>query len=404
MPIHKLNPRKITTVGPGKYEDGGGLRLVVASSGAKKWVLRFTIEGKRREMGLGSFPDVGLAEARDQAAAYRKQAKAGVDPIEARRTGIGTTPTFTTCAARYIRAHRRAWKNAKHARQWVSTLKTYARPAIGSKRVDTIVTEDVLKILTPIWTAKTETAKRLRGRIENILDYAAAHQYRDPLNPARWRGHLDKLLPKPARVKKVTHHPAMPHTEVPAFMAELPGNDQVSALALRFLILTATRTNEVLQAQWQEIDRGAAVWTIPASRMKTGREHRVPLSDAAMTVLEALPHIEGNPYLFPGARHGCPLSNTAMLQLMRGMGYGVHGERGRYVPHGFRSSFRDWSGEVSSFPRDVAEMALAHVIENKVEAAYRRGDLFAKRRKMMQEWADYVGKPQAEVIPIGTHA
>ena len=405
MPIHKLAPRKITTAGPGKNEDGGGLRLVVAGSGAKKWVLRFTIDGKRREMGLGSFPDVGLAEARDQAAAYRKQAKAGVDPIEARRTGIETTPTFTTCAARYIRAHRRGWKNAKHARQWVRTLKTYARPVMGSKRVDIIVTEDVLKILEPIWTTKTETAKRVQGRVENILDYAAAHQYRDPLNPARWRGHLDKLLPKPAQVKKVTHHPAMPHTAVPAFMVELSDNDSVSALALRFLILTATRTSEVLQAQWQEIDRidrEAAVWTIPADRMKTRREHRVPLSDAALAVLQALPCLEGNPYLFPGARHGHPLSNMALL--MRGMGYGGCGERGHYVPHGFRSSFRDWSGEVSSFPRDVAEMALAHVIENKVEAAYRRGDLFTKRRKMMQEWAAYVGKPQAEVIPIGTHA
>ena len=404
MPIHKLAPRKITTAGPGKYEDGGGLRLVVAGSGAKKWVLRFTIDGKRREMGLGSFPDVGLAAARDQAAAYRKQAKTGVDPIEARRTGIETTPTFTTCAARYIRAHRRGWKNAKHARQWVRTLKTYARPVVGSKWVDTIATEDVLNILTPIWTTKTETAKRLRGRIENILDYAAAHQYRDPLNPARWRGHLDKLLPKPAQVKKVTHHPAMPHTAVPAFMVELSDNDSVSALALRFLILTATRTSEVLHAQWHEIDREAAVWTVPADRMKAGRDHRVPLSDAAMMVLQALPCLEGNPYLFPGARHGRPLSNTALLRLMRDMGYGARGERGNYVTHGFRSSFRDWSGEVSSFPRDVAEMALAHVIENKVEAAYRRGDLFAKRRKMMQEWAAYVGKPLAEVIPIGTHA
>ena len=196
----------------------------------------------------------------------------------------------------------------------------------------------------------------------------------------------------------------MPHTEVPAFMAELSDNSSVSALALRFLILTATRTSEVLHAQWQEIDREAAVWTIPADRMKTRREHRVPLSDAAMTVLEELPCLEGNPYLFPGARHGHPLSNMALLLLMRGMGYGASDERGHYVPHGFRSSFRDWSGEVSSFPRDVAEMALAHVIENKVEAAYRRGDLFTKRRKMMQEWAAYVGKPQAEVIPIGTHA
>ncbi|MCW9088126.1 MAG: tyrosine-type recombinase/integrase [Gammaproteobacteria bacterium] len=406
MAIHKLTPRKVATAGPGKYEDGGGLRLVVSNTGAKKWVLRFTIDDKRREMGLGSYPDVGLAEAREEATGHRKLAKDGVDPIEAQQIEPEKTPTFTTCAARYIRAHRRGWKNAKHARQWVSTLKTYARPEIGKKKVDAITTEDILKILSPVWTAKTETAKRVQGRIENILDYAAAHKYRDPLNPARWRGHLDKLLPRPTRVKKVTHHPAMPHTEVPAFMVELSGNGSVSALALRFLILTATRTSEVLQAQWQEIDLEAAVWTVPAERMKARREHRVPLSDATLSILEALPRIEGNPYLFPGARHGRPLSNMALLQLMRGMGYGVDGDRGNYVPHGFRSSFRDWSGEVSSFPRDVAEMALAHVIENKVEAAYRRGDLFAKRRKMMQDWSDYLDnlKSGADVIPINQRA
>ena len=268
MAIHKLSPRKLATAGPGKYEDGGGLRLVVSTAGAKKWILRFTLNGKRREMGLGSFPDVGLAEARDKATEYRKQAKSGVDPIEKRLIEPEKTPTFTTCAARYIRAHRRGWKNTKHARQWVSTLKTYVRPVVGSKQVDAIVTEDILKILSPIWKTKTETAKRIQGRIENILDYAAAHKYREPLNPARWRGHLDKLLPKPSRVKKVTHHPAMPHTEVPAFVSELSSNKSVSALALRFLILTATRTNEVLQAQWNEIDMEAAVWTIPADRMK----------------------------------------------------------------------------------------------------------------------------------------
>jgi integrase len=390
MAIHKLAPRKVETAGPGKYEDGGGLRLVVSNSGAKKWVLRFTVNGKRREMGLGSLQDVGLAEARDKATKYRKQAKNGVDPIEARHAEIEETPTFTTCAARYIRAHRHGWKNAKHARQWARTLKTYARPVIGKSGVDVITSADILKILSPIWTTKTETAKRVQGRIENVLDYAAAHGYCDPINPARWRGHLDKLLPKPSRVKKVIHHPAMPHTEVSAFMTELSGNRSVSAQALQFLILTATRTSEVLQAKWSEIDQDASVWTIPATRMKTGREHRVPLCDAAIVILETLPPIDGNPYVFPGFRHGRPLSNMALLQLMRGLGYGKNGKRNHYVPHGFRSSFRDWSGEVSSFPRDVAEMALALVIENKVEAAYRRGDLFDKRRKMMQEWADYL--------------
>ncbi len=400
MAIHRLTPRKVATAGPGKYEDGGGLRLVVSSTGARKWVLRVTIDGKRREMGLGSFPDVGLAEVRGRATKHRKQAKDGIDPIEARQTELEKTPTFTTCAARYVRAHRRGWKNAKHARQWVSTLKTYARPVAGAKRVDAITTEDILKILSPIWTTKTETAKRVQGRIENILDYAAAHKYRDPMNPARWRGHLDKLLPKPSRVKKVDHHPAMPHTEVPVFMAELAAKDSISAMALRFLILTATRTSEVLQAQWKEIDIEAAVWSIPAERMKARREHRVPLSDAATAILEALPRIDGNPYLFPGVRYSRPLSNMALLQLMRGMGYGVNGDRGAFVPHGFRSSFRDWSGEVSSFPRDVAEMALAHTIENKVEAAYRRGDLFAKRRKMMQVWSDYLQSSKAGVVHL----
>jgi len=400
MSIHKLSPRKVETTNPGKYEDGGGLRLVVSLAGAKKWVLRYTLDGKRREMGLGSYPDVGLGKAREKAAEYRRQAKEGTDPIEARQAEPEKIPTFTTVAARYIRAHRRGWQNLKHARQWVATLKTYARPIIGSKRVDTITTEDILKILSSIWTTKTETAKRVQGRIENVLDYAAAHKYRDPLNPARWRGHLDKLLPKPSRVKKVSHHPAMPYAEVPGFMAELAARDSVSALALRFLILTACRTSEVLGAQWQEIDLEAAVWTVPAERMKARVQHRVPLSDAALDVLRALPRIGGNPFVFPGARHGRPLSNMALLQQMRGMGYGVGGHLGDYVPHGFRSSFRDWSGEVSTFPRDVAEMALAHVIENKVEAAYRRGDLFDKRRMMMQAWADYLGKTSADVVQI----
>lgn len=390
MAIHKLSLRKVATAVAGKYEDGGGLRLVVSKSGAKKWVLRFTFRGKRREMGLGSYPNVGLADVRRKALRCRRQLVSGVDPIEARRAEAEQIPTFTTCAARYIRSHRRGWRNAKHARQWVRTLKTYARPVIGEKRVDTIATEDILRILSPIWTIKTETAKRVQGRIENILDFAAAHQYRDPLNPARWRGHLDKLLPKPSRVKKVTHFPAMPYPEVPTFTKELSRNGSVSALALRYLILTATRTSEVLKAQWPEIDLPAGIWTLPASRMKTRREHRVPLSDSALTVLEALPRMESHSYVFPGSRHGRPLSNMALLQLMRGMGYGVKGTRGAYVPHGFRSSFRDWSGEVSSFPREVAEMALAHVVENPVEAAYRRGDLFAKRRRMMQEWADYL--------------
>lgn len=403
MAIHKLTPRKVATAGHGKYEDGGGLRLVVSKLGAKNWVLRYTIGGKRREMGLGSFPDVGLADARSKASEYRLQATENIDPIDTRLAEPGKVPTFTTCAAQYIRAHRRGWKNAKHARQWVSTLKTYARPVIGAKLVDVIDTEDMLKILSPIWTAKTVTAKRTQGRIENVLDFAAAHKYRDHLNPARWRGHLDKLLPRPSRVKTVSHHPAMSYTEVPNLMAELSGKDSASASALQFLVLTATRTNEVLQALWSEIDLEAGIWTIPAAKMKTRQEHRVPLSDAAMAILRGLERDESNPYVFPGARYGRPLSNISLLQVMRGIGYGVKGSRGDYVPHGFRSSFRDWSGEVSSFPRDVAEMALAHVIANKVEAAYRRGDLFTKRTEMMQMWASYLAtrNDDSKVVSIG---
>ncbi|MCP4475604.1 MAG: tyrosine-type recombinase/integrase [Gammaproteobacteria bacterium] len=392
MPLHKLTPRKVITAPPGKHEDGGGLRLVASNRGSKKWVLRFTLDGKRHEMGLGSFPDVSLRHARDHAIRCRQQVMSGINPIIVRQISPTATPTFATCAARYIKTQRRSWKNRKHAKQWLSTLKTYAIPLIGKKYVDSITTDDILAILKPIWAGKTETAKRVQGRMENILDYAAAHKYRDSLNPARWRGHLDKLLPRPTRIKQIKHHPAMPHYEVADFMVELSQKNSISALALQFLILTATRTSEALQARWQEIDMKSATWAIPASRMKARREHRIPLSDAAMTIIMKLPRIEGNHHLFPGTRARQALSNMALLQLMRGMDYGVGGNRGDYVPHGFRSSFRDWSGEVSSFPRDVAEMALAHVIENKVEAAYRRGDLFAKRRKMMREWADYLSQ------------
>ncbi|MCP3679158.1 MAG: tyrosine-type recombinase/integrase [Gammaproteobacteria bacterium] len=390
MPLCKLTPRKVITASTGKYEDGGGLRLIVSKAGGKKWILRFTINGKRREMGLGGFPAVSLGDARNKAAKCRQQVLQGFDPIAVRHKMPTTAPTFTMCAARYIKSQRRGWKNRKHAKQWASTLRTYACPVIGAKVIDSIETQDILSILTPIWTTKTETAKRLQGRMENIFDYALAHKYREGLNPAQWRGYLDKLLPKPARVKKVAHHPAMPHYEACQFIAELKDNNSNSSLALQFLILTATRTSEVLQAQWHEIDTANNIWTIPAERMKTKREHRVPLSRQSMEIINKLPSVAGNPYLFTGARRGRSLSNMALLQLMRGMGYGVGGDRGNYVPHGFRSSFRDWSGEISSYPRDVAEMALAHVIANKVEAAYRRGDLFSKRSNMMQDWADYL--------------
>lgn len=385
----KLTARKVQTAGPGKHEDGDGLRLVVSPSGGRKWVLRVTVDGKRRELGLGSYPTVSLSDARDKAQESRKAVAQGLDPVVTRARKPTGLPTFEASAEQYIAAHSPGWRNEKHLYQWNQSLGTFVYPLIGTKTIDQIVTEDVLKVLQPIWTTKTETASRVQGRIERVLDWATARKFRTGENPARWKGHLDTLLPSPRKVKRVTHYPAMPYTDVPEFMTELYAKPGVSALALRLLILTACRTGEVIRATWSEIDQDSGVWTIPPVRMKMEREHRVPLTEAALLVLKALPRVEGNPYLFPGAKNEKPISNMALLQLMRGMDYGVGGTRGAYVPHGFRSSFRDWAGEVSSFPRDVCEMALAHAIESRVEAAYRRGDLFEKRRKMMEEWANW---------------
>lgn len=396
MAKERLNARIIAKTEPGStLEDGAGLRLVISKSGAKRWVLRYTFNGKRREMGLGS---VSLPKARKLAQDARDMIVDGIDPLEARRIETIVIPTFTSAAASYIKAHRHEWRNRKHARQWASTLKTYVRPVIGAKKVDSITTEDILKILTPIWNDRTETATRVRQRIENILDYCSARKWRDSINPARWRGHLDKLLAKPTKIKRVKHHPAMPYEEVSDFMNELKSANGNAALALRFLILTATRTNEVLKASWCEINLDAATWTIPGNRMKAGKPHTVPLSNAALEILRNLSKGTSE-YVFPGAKKGRPLSSMALLTLMRRLGYGVNGNRGDYVPHGFRSSFRDWSGEVSVFPHDVCEMALAHAIKNQTEAAYRRGDMLQKRRLMMQQWADYIGK-RPVVVPI----
>ncbi|MBQ0726676.1 MAG: integrase arm-type DNA-binding domain-containing protein [Thalassolituus oleivorans] len=389
MAIEKLSARKVATATKGKYEDGGGLRLFVTENGSKRWILRYTLNGRRREMGLGSYPDIQLSEARSTSSEIRRKVRAGLDPIEERKRTIFVVPTFSECAKDFIEAHKSGWKNVKHASQWVNTIATYAEPHIGSLPVDQINVEDILKVLTPIWTSKNETAKRLQTRIAKILDYATARNFRDGDNPARWQGKLDTLLPKPASVKTSEHHPAMPYREIGAFWLELSRKSTISSIALRFLILTATRTSEVLLAKWEEIDLEKKLWVIPAERMKAKKEHRVPLTIQCIKILEALPRFAHSDYLFPGARTGKPLSNMTLLKLMRDMGYGVNGTKGNYVPHGFRSSFRDWSGEVSNHPRDVAEMALAHTIESKVEAAYRRGDLLEKRSHMMQDWADY---------------
>jgi integrase len=364
----KLTAKQCESLSAGKYNDGLGLWLHVSATGARKWVLRYTLDGKRREMGLG--------------------------------------PTFISAAAAFIRANRRGWANRKHARQWISTMRAYAGPVIGAKAVDSITTDEVLRLLSPIWSTKPETAKRVQGRLERIIDHATARGWRKGDNPARWRGHLDALLAPTARVKRNAnggtdrHHPAMPFVEVPAFLVELRKLDSISAMALEFLILTAARTGEVLGAQWQEIDVEARTWTVPASRMKAKREHRVPLSDSAMALLERVPRVMGTRHVFPGARAGRPLSNMALLQCLRGLGYGQGGELGDAVPHGFRSSFRDWAEETTGHPHNVVEMALAHTIGSKVEAAYRRGDLFAKRRALMSDWADWCQRKPADIVPL----
>ncbi len=395
---------------PGMVADGGGLYLQVSPGGAKSWVFRYQIAGKRRDMGLGSVDDVSLAEARDRARDARKQVKDSIDPIDHRRNERAATAlenakamTFKACAEAYIAAHRAGWRNDKHAAQWPSTLQTYVYPVMGALPVQAIDVALVMKALeqnaatrgcegagggksaTPLWTAKPETASRVRGRIESVLDWATARGYRTGENPARWRGHLENLLPKKSKVRRVEHHAALPYGELATFMTELRQQDGLAARALEFAILTAARTGEVIGATWAEIDLEARLWTVPAERMKAGREHRVPLSEPALAILRAMAGVRAGEHVFPGNRAGRPLSNMAMLMLLRRMG------RGDLTAHGFRSAFSDWCAEQTNTPSEVREMALAHAVGDKVEAAYRRGDLFEKRREVMAAWGRYAG-------------
>lgn len=387
---------------PGRYGDGGGLWLQVSSYGTKAWIFRFMLNGQARQMGLGSVDTFSLKEARDRARQARQLVADGVDPIDMRRAKKVSAKaedarriTFREAAERYIQAHSAGWRNAKHADQWSSTIRTYAEPVIGNLDVGAVETAHIVNILEPIWTTKTETASRVRGRIECVLDWAAARKFRKGDNPARWRGHLDKLLPARSKVRKVRHHPALSYDALGGFVERLRGLDGVSARALEFTILTAARTGEAIGARRDEIDIVGKVWTIPGSRMKSGRDHRVPLSEPAVALLKALPREGDN--VFPGAKANKPLSNMAMLELLRGMG----GTDGLTV-HGFRSTFRDWAAEQTNFPRDIAEAALAHVIGDKTEAAYRRGDALEKRRKLMAAWAKFCGERPAEgnVVPM----
>jgi integrase len=417
-----LTAVKVKTAPKGMHADGGGLWLHVNQAGARSWIFRFMLRGRAREMGLGPVHTIGLAEARKLAQQCRQQLLEGIDPIEARqarrasaRVEAAKAISFKDCAEAYIAAHQASWKNPKHAAQWPATLSAYVYSVFGDLPVRAIDTVLVMKALeqkigaadgtaAPLWTARPETASRVRGRIESILDWATARGYRHGENPARWRGHLDKLLPKKATVAKAkraaagrsAHHEALPYGEVPAFIAELRQQNGIAARALEFAILTATRTGEVIGARWDEIDLAERLWTIPAERMKAGKEHRVPLAPAALAVAAEMAQARNGAFVFSGDRANRPISNMAMLMLLRRMG------RGDITVHGFRSSFRDWAAERTGFPAEVAEMALAHVVADKVEAAYRRGDLFAKRRQIMEAWAKFCTAPAAggRVVPL----
>jgi integrase len=377
-------------VTPGRWSVGGvdGLALQVSASGARSWVLRVTVAGRQREMGLGSFPSVPLAEARERARTQRAKVAHGTDPISERialRSAAAAErsaqQTFSTVAAQYIAQHERAWKNVKHAAQWTATLKAYAEPVVGSLLVRDVTTAHVIQVLEPIWLTKTETATRVRSRMELVLDFATARGYRAGPNPARWRGHLDAALPKPSRVATVRHHVAVAVDDAAAFMKRLRSQAGNGARALEFAILTAARSGEVRAAVWAEFDLHASLWTVPAARMKSGREHRVPLSGTALALLHGQPRGEAEDLVFPGIRG--KLSDMSLTAVLRRM----HVEA---TVHGFRSTFRDWVSERTEYSSEVAEMALAHAVGDKVEAAYRRGDLFEKRVRVMADWAGFL--------------
>jgi integrase len=389
---------------PGFYSVGGvsGLALNISSKFAKSWILRIRIAGKRRDIGLGGYPSVTLAGAREKARAMRELVESGVDPIDDRRAKKAALAaerakamTFAQCVAAYLEAHGDGWKSTKHRSQWESTLTTYAGPVIGNLDVSAVDTGLVLKVLEPIWKDKTETATRLRGRIESVLAWATTRGYRTGENPARWKGHLDTLLAAPSKIQKVVHHAALPFAEVGAFMSELAKQQGFGARALELAILTAARSGEVRGATWEEFDLGAAVWTIPASRMKAGKEHRVPLSDKAVELLKTLTRIAETDVVFPGVK-GQPLSDMSLTAVLRRM------ERGDLTVHGFRSSFRDWAGETTAYPREVIEHALAHQLQDKAEAAYARGTLFDKRRRLMADWARYCATIQVPADNVVT--
>ena len=399
-----LSATEVRRLKTGFHAVGGvaGLHLNVKDSGAASWILRTMVGTRRRDIGLGGYPDFGLAEARAAARRIKEEIRTGVDPVAARQAARSALEaadarrvTFDQAAAQFLRRKAHEFQNGKHAAQWRSTLHAYASPIIGRLPVDEIELGHIVKVLEPLWTEKTETASRLRGRIESVLAYATASGFRSGDNPARWRGNLDAVLPKPRKLAKVTHHRALPVDDLPEFMAALHTQQGMGARALEFAILTATRSGEVRGARWDEIDFAGKVWTIPAERMKAGKQHRVPLSAPALALLKALPKLEGNDRVFPAPKGG-QLSDMTLSAVCRRMEVDA-------VPHGFRSTFRDWCAERTNYPREVAEQALAHTISNATEAAYFRSDLFEKRARLMAEWAKFCGQPptpKADVTPI----
>jgi integrase len=407
-----LTPRRVQTINtPGLLCDGGGLYLQVspAKDGRgvnKSWLFRFSAAGKARAMGLGSVGVLSLSEARDKARVLRQQRLDGVDPIDARRqsrAALAPSMTFDRAAVLYIAEHEGIWRSEVHRRQWRQSLRDHASPVIGRLNVGAIETADVCKVLDSLWSKVPGTAAKLRGRIESILDWARVRGYRSGENPARWRGHLDHIYPSARKARtsaraqagKGDHHSALPYADVPAFMAELRQRDGAAARALEFAILTSGRTGEARDTRWDEIDLAAKLWTVPANRMKAAVEHRVPLSDRAVAILTEQAAIREGDFVFAGMQAGKPLGAVAMFRTLKTLRDGV-------TVHGFRSAFRDWAAECTNFPNEVCEAALAHVIENKVEAAYRRSDLFDKRRRLMDAWAAFCAEPRtkAAVIPL----